>query len=300
MELDHDDLLLPDALASVVAARWRHPDVRFVYSDFAEMASDGGRRDVRFDAEHGWRYSDLPMGDGAMDRCHAMAPLPHNVSLIWYAPNHLRAFTRQLYDEVGGYDSALAVLDDQDLMCRMFERTAFGHIDRCLYLQRRHPANSQSEASLNRLIQDQTTVLAGRWIKRLTLAWAAREGLAMMDVTSDDHPLHIDADTDSVGMVRVMGGATAGRARADDLDEIHRVLAHGGLAQLRGGGWGSAAALIQQRFQMAGRPALVTGAWRDPDTSPWTHLVAVKDGARLGGAPLRWATGHRKGRSAPL
>ena len=54
-----------------------------------------------------------------------MAPSPHNVSYIWYAPNHVRAFRRSVYEAVGGYDPARTILDDQDLMCRMYEAAPF-------------------------------------------------------------------------------------------------------------------------------------------------------------------------------
>jgi hypothetical protein len=250
VELDHDDLLLPDALSSIMESFSRRPEQRFVYSDFAEMEPDGARRDERFNADHGWRYSDFPMGDQVMDRCHSMVPTPRNVSLIWYAPNHVRAFTRALYDQVGGYDPALQVLDDQDLMCRMYERTAFAHIDRCLYLQRRHPMNSQSHKGVNSRIQEQTVTLEGKWLERLALAWADREGLAAVDLSPDGPrdgyvgpngspqfrsgtpgSLQIDADDSSTGIVRAVDVIQFYPDKTASLDEIYRVLAHGGLAR---------------------------------------------------------------------
>ena len=45
----------------------------------------------------------------------------------------------------GGYDPSRDVLDDQDLMCRLFQLTDFHLIDECLYLQRMHKANTQRE-----------------------------------------------------------------------------------------------------------------------------------------------------------
>jgi O-antigen biosynthesis protein len=331
VELDHDDLLLPDALSSVAESFGRRPEQRFVYSDFAEMGPDGARRDGRFEADHGWRYSDFSMGDQVMDRCHAMVPSPRNVSLIWYAPNHVRAFTRGLYDEVGGYDRALQVLDDQDLMCRMYERTAFAHIDRCLYLQRRHPMNSQSDTSVNALIQEQTVAMANRWLERLALAWADREGLAAVDLCPDGAPgdravprvpcpsrpgtgtLRIDADDSTVGVVRAVDVIQLFPDKIATLDEIYRVLAHGGLARIAQPSTDGRGAFqdprhvsfwnensfwyvtdrayrryvpeIRARFQVARLATAFPDDWCRRNDIPYVYadLIAVKDGPRQGG-----------------
>jgi len=88
VELDHDDLLTSQCLAAVVNAFDERPEVGFVYSDWAQIGPDGGREDSRFAETSGWTYREEKV-DGE-DRLvfEAMEPTPHNVSYIWYAPNH--------------------------------------------------------------------------------------------------------------------------------------------------------------------------------------------------------------------
>jgi glycosyltransferase involved in cell wall biosynthesis len=94
VELDHDDLLTPDCLAKVVAAFDAHPEASLVYSDCAQILEDGSRDNSRFNADAGWTYDEVEVGGRQLLRARSMAPTPHNVSYIWFAPNHVRAFRR--------------------------------------------------------------------------------------------------------------------------------------------------------------------------------------------------------------
>src|SRR6185437_3272884 len=129
---------LPSALIEVVDALTSHPDAVLAYSDFAHINDDGSPSDSQFDLSHGWEYEWEQREGVSYLRCHAMAATPHNLGYIWYAPNHVRAFRRSAYEEVGGYDAARTILDDHDLMIRLFKYGAFVHIPKLLYLQRFH------------------------------------------------------------------------------------------------------------------------------------------------------------------
>ncbi|MEU4132106.1 hypothetical protein [Streptomyces wuyuanensis] len=111
-----------------------------------------------------------------------MAPTPHNVSYIRYAPNHVRSFRKDVYEKVGGYDATRTVLDDQDLMCRLFQAGDFHHIERCLYLQRIHTANTQRDPQINAHIQRETVALYDKYIEANALAWTQRRGLLALDL----------------------------------------------------------------------------------------------------------------------
>ena len=102
VELDHDDLLASTALERIAAAFAEQQDVGFVYSDCAQIAADGSRDDSRFDVGHGWEYTDVEVDGRSVLCCHSLEPFPHNLSYIWYAPNHVRAFRRSAYEAVGG------------------------------------------------------------------------------------------------------------------------------------------------------------------------------------------------------
>ena len=177
LELDHDDLLMPTAIMDLEYVFDTMPEVGFVYSDTAQILEDGKPDDSEFDPAHGWQYYYEDGYKGAL----SFDTYPHNVSLIWYAPNHLRAFRSALYAKIEGYRADLEVLDDQDIMAQFYQTgTKFYHIPEILYLQRVHPDNTQTVR--NSEIQTGTVDLYYRDIERNALAWANREGLLALDL----------------------------------------------------------------------------------------------------------------------
>jgi glycosyltransferase involved in cell wall biosynthesis len=247
VELDHDDVLVSDCLESLVVAADANPSAALLYSDFAQINDDGSPNSTKFNLDNGWVYTPCVVDGVEQLRCHAMAPSPHNVGYIWYAPNHVRAFRRTAYEAVGGYDASLAILDDQDLMTKLYLHGEFVHIDKLLYLQRWHPKNTQVDPKINAQIQEQTVQFYRDNIDDLALAWAGREGLATIaldtptsvgrpDLDPRFAPVRIDPsapalryDDNSVGVVKALDVLQRAPDRAALLNEIYRVLAHGGL-----------------------------------------------------------------------
>jgi len=265
VELDHDDVLATTALAQVVAAFDDHPEVGFVYSDCAQINADGSRNDDRFDEANGWVYYETEVDGREVQAVTALEPSPHNLAYIWYAPNHVRAFRREVYDDVGGYDTTRDILDDQDLMARLYQATRFWHIPECLYLQRvGHGGNTQSQSDTNARIQTETVALYDATIQPNALAWAAREGLVALDLggahNCPEGYVPVDIALSGEDVFETLAGyedGEVGVVRAVDflehvadsvalLNEIHRVLAHGGL-------------LLSLTPSTDGR-----GAWMDP------------------------------------
>jgi len=164
VELDHDDILKPTALEKIRAA-FEDKEVAFVYSDFAQINGDGTPNHTMFDTSYGWEYYTEPDGPNLV--CRSMDHSPHNVSYIWYAPNHVRAFTREAYDNAGGYDASKKVLDDQDLIARIYLQGKFHHIKECLYYQRVHDNNTQ-KGEFNAFIQTETVRLHGQTIQMVS------------------------------------------------------------------------------------------------------------------------------------
>lgn len=245
VELDHDDRLLPTALADVVDALMTNPGAALVFSDFAQINDDGSPNHDRWNLVNGWEYTSEAIGGTSYLRCHAMAATPHNVGYIWYAPNHVRAFRREAYDKVGGYDQSLTVLDDQELMIRLFEIGDFVHIPRCLYLQRIHRRNTQSESTINAEIQEGTVELYREHIESMALAWARRNGLACLALTTPTNIGEIDLDErfvrimidplnprfdvpdSAIGVIKAIDILQRIPDRAQFLNETHRAMAHG-------------------------------------------------------------------------
>lgn len=250
-ELDHDDVLTRDCLGEVVAAFDAQPDVVFVYSDWAQIRSDGSRDDSRFDERHGWEYRDEEIDGKRVLVTRSLAPTAHNVSHIWYAPNHLRAFRWNIYDKIGGYDEKRDILDDQDLMSRLFQAGRFHHIPRCLYLQRMHEGNTQVDPVLNARIQAETVALYDAHIEANALAWAEREGLLALDLGStirrSGRYLGVDQcsgpaidivaklserlplEDGSVGVIRAVDFLGRVADKVSLINELHRLLAPTGM-----------------------------------------------------------------------
>jgi len=251
VELDHDDELSTDALAEIVAAFDARPDVGFVFSHFAQIQEDGSREDSRFDERNGWEYSEVEVDGRPVLQTDSLEASPHNVSFVWFAPNHVRAFRHSVYDKAGGYDPSLDILDDQDIICRMFQQADFSMIPKCLYFQRIHPDNTQRVAPINARIQSETVVLYDRYIEPNALAWAARRGLKALDLGAAhnkpagylgvdqyegpdvdivaDVANGIDLPDGSVGVIRAVDFLEHVPDKIALFNELYRLLAHGGM-----------------------------------------------------------------------
>jgi O-antigen biosynthesis protein len=251
VELDHDDVLASTALERIVEAFDARPEVGLVSSHCAQILGDGSRDETRFNEAYGWTYREVTVDGRSVLQINSMEPFPHNVSYIWYAPNHIRAFRRSTYEAAGGYDAERAILDDQDLMCRMYAQADFHLIDECLYLQRMHHRNTQREAETNATIQRETVSLYDRYVQSCGLAWAKREGLYALDLGAAHNkpPGYLGVDQYDGPDVDIVGDVTAGIDLPDSsvgviravdflehvpdkvalFNELYRLLAHGGL-----------------------------------------------------------------------
>lgn len=169
VELDHDDELTPDAIAAIAAA-FTDPAVGFVYSDWQEINGDGWS--CRY--PEGWAFgygSDylLPDGTWAMRAPELNAvTLSHIVS----APNHVRAWSEDVYRAIGGHDPSLEVADDYDLVVRTALATTCRHIPRMLY--RQHIGGHTAQRQRNAAIQKHVATISARYAEAI----AARYGSA--------------------------------------------------------------------------------------------------------------------------
>jgi glycosyltransferase involved in cell wall biosynthesis len=275
VELDHDDVLTTDALEEIAKAFAAYPESGFVYSDGAQILEDGSKDLATWDVANGWEYrmETVEVSDEKVEvlAVKALEPSPHNLSFIWWSPNHVRAFRRSVYEQVGGYNMTMDVLDDQDLMCRMYQATEFFHIPETLYLQRTHQGMTQKHAETNALIQTRTVELHDQYVEPMALAWAKRKGLLALDLGGAHNSPPGYASVDRVGPANFIGDvfdvlaersdSSVGVIRASDFlehvedkiriaNEIHRVLAPDGM-------------LLSLTPSTDGR-----GAWQDP-----THVA---------------------------
>jgi glycosyltransferase involved in cell wall biosynthesis len=204
-EVDHDDELLTDCLEMVVRAFQLHPDIGFVYSDFAEPIY--GTSLTRF-ASYG---DDFPLHFWH-NTTHASSR-PGRV-LLWATgtrdlkeaslyslvalPNHIRAWRASLYRAMNGH-RRLIVSDDHEIMLRTFSATRFMHIDKVLYLQYRNPekhGHDNFTFKRNALIQHLSKLVHQHFVSRGDLRARAANlggGHLQFDFGFTDIPMHITA-----------------------------------------------------------------------------------------------------------
>lgn len=243
LELDHDDLLLPSAVAKVKEA-FEDSRVGFAYSNTV-YANDKWEQTHKFDEKYGWHFRDFNYEGHALNEHISFPPDPAAVSRIWYAPNHLRAFRHEVYDRVGGYAEDMRVLDDQDLMARIYQESEFYHIDEPLYIYRVHGLNSWIK--YNQEIQNNVPRLYDKYIEGLVVVWAKRNGLRLLDLgaafapregfeTVDLAGAQVNCDLEqrwpfadsSVGVIRALDIFEHLKDPIHTMQECYRVLVPGG------------------------------------------------------------------------
>lgn len=187
LELDADDLLAPNALERVLEAFERGAD--FVYSDFAEF-EDGTWAKERtwypYREAFGWGHYAAEWAGHPLWAMRAPPVTAHNIRLIDWAPNHVRAWRKTCYEAVGKHDPKLDVADDHDLIVRMFLAGAkFVHVPECLYFYRRHAANTSF--AKKELIKAASWAIYDRYVWKLAEKWAGDQKLEKIDLYFKPH-----------------------------------------------------------------------------------------------------------------
>jgi glycosyltransferase involved in cell wall biosynthesis len=243
LELDHDDFLAENAIEEVKKA-FEDDEVGFVYSNAVYLKKDFTNY-PRFSELFGWQYREVEYQGHTLDEHISFEPTPASVSRIWYAPNHLRAFRKSVYEAVGGYNKQMRILDDQDLMCRMYRATKFKHIDKPLYFYRVHGENAWLKH--NKEIQDNVYPIYDKYIENMAVKWARDNGLICLDLGGGIDKMEgyesidikggdVIADLnrpfpfkdDSVGVIRAYDVLEHLTDPLHTMKEIHRVLVSDG------------------------------------------------------------------------
>lgn len=136
VELDHDDELTIDGLSLVVGAFEKYPDAGFAYTDCAEVFEAGGNATYPVGWGFGYGKSYDVIYDGKQYIAQR-APLinPKTIRHIVSSPNHIRAWQRDFYNDVGGHSHLLHVADDYELCVRTFLHTRMVKIEKLGYIQ---------------------------------------------------------------------------------------------------------------------------------------------------------------------
>jgi glycosyltransferase involved in cell wall biosynthesis len=177
-ELDHDDVLTPDALAWVAEAFWRHPECGLAYTNWSERYEGStlchhygdqyayGYGKAHWET-HARRYETFAAENAeylVQDALHINAKTIRHIVGV---PNHVRAWTRKAYVDAGGY-SSLHVADDYELMVRMFLTTRFVHIPRLCYIQFYNTDSiGNTQKVRNKEIQRVVRFVSGQYDRRI-------------------------------------------------------------------------------------------------------------------------------------
>ena len=258
VEVDHDDLITPDCLSELAKA-FQDKEVGFAYSDNAKLSDDFRPYDPFF----GWEYYLHQYLNKDLIAMKSQPLTPARFGFIWFAPDHVRAWRKSVYDYVGGHNAELDICDDLDLMHRLYMVTNFKHIAKVLYIYRIDGENTWLER--NKAIQDKTVEIYHRDIYALSQRFADMNGLHKIDLCGgfnkpkgflsidlEDGDIKADLNKgiplrdNSCGIVRAYDALEHLHDKKFIMEEIHRVLAPGGV-------------LLSNTPSTDGR-----GAWQDP------------------------------------
>lgn len=240
VELDHDDLLTPFALEKVL--REVDAGADFVYSDCAEFNDQTWAPNV-YGSVYGWSTYPIDYQGHKLLALNSPPLTPQNLRFVDWSPNHVRAWTRESYQVIGGHDVRMGVSDDHDLVVRYYlARRNFKHIAECLYLYRVHAKNNVKLQ--NAKIRQATNEVYNRSIWGLAERFADDNNLTKVDLCGgiDPHPgyepydLSLGHDLEktwpiadnSVGVLRAQDALEHLSDRIFTMSEAYRVLAPGG------------------------------------------------------------------------
>jgi glycosyltransferase involved in cell wall biosynthesis len=245
VEADHDDLLTPDCLAELNLA-FQDPEIGFAYSDSAVLHMTG--EFIPYSTEHGWTYRMFDWKGQQLYAMNSFKPSSQSIGFIWYAPDHVRAWRRSVYNEIGGHNSELSICDDHELCIRTYLHTKMYHIPKVLYIYRITGENTWLER--NAAIQTKTVELQRQYARALAERDADLKGLLKVDIGGGLNPFpgyftvdlrdtaDLTADLNdgiplpdnSVGVLNASHIVEHLIDKTKIMAEIHRVLAPGGWA----------------------------------------------------------------------
>jgi len=244
IEMDYDDLLTPDCLEELNIA-FQQEEVGFVFSDDAILMMQG--KFIPYNPLYGWTYR---MFKWQGQELYSMTHYPassHALSYIYYAPDHVRAWRKEVYQKIGGHDVQLSVCDDQDLLIRTYLVTKFFKVDKILYIYRKTGVNTV--VTRNAEIQSGTRALFKKYSRTLAMHDCEQNGLLKIDLAPKakttpgyksiedffQPPNYIldgklPLPDNSVGILNASHILQKAKDKNLMMSEIHRVLAHGGWA----------------------------------------------------------------------
>jgi len=216
IEMDHDDEMLPECLEEIAKAA-KEQVCDFIYSDALDIMADN-KSNIFYN--NNWKNYTFTYKGVEHTVNKTFIHTPQSVSRIWFAPNHVRAWKKDFYKEVGGHDVTFKALDDQDLLCRTYLKGIMYKIEKPLYAYYYHENNTFASAELNSWIQEYTMTLYEKYILQLMERWCELNGLLKVDISKrgSNKPGYINIDLDSTQLL----DNSAGVIFAEDALQLYK------------------------------------------------------------------------------
>lgn len=179
VEVDHDDLLTPDCLESLVAGAQVCPRASFLFSDSVTLNADGTSQ--LFITDNGWQHYDWTYEHRTyqVNRCFQVNP--RSLSTILFAPNHVRCWTKSAYRIAGGHNPEFPLADDHEIMVRTYLRGVhFAHIPKPLYIHRLR--DDSTSCTMTAEIHERSRAVCDRYLHDMIKEWCKRGHLPMLDL----------------------------------------------------------------------------------------------------------------------
>jgi glycosyltransferase involved in cell wall biosynthesis len=135
-ELDHDDLLVPWCTEDLYKAAKKHPEAGFFFNDTLEVNENWECQTYPegFAFAYG-KYRKEEYNGQMMSVADQHNINPKTIRHIVGVPNHVRAWRRSTYFEIGGHNRNLTIADDYELIVRTFLKTITCKIPKLGYVQ---------------------------------------------------------------------------------------------------------------------------------------------------------------------
>jgi glycosyltransferase involved in cell wall biosynthesis len=150
-ELDHDDLLVEDCAEYLHKAAQKHPECGFFYNDTALVNEkwESQKYPIPFALHYG-SYRTETYDGKELAVVNQQNINPKTIRHIVGVPNHVRAWRRSTYFEIGGHNRSFTVADDYELCVRTFLKTKICRIPRLGYIQFLYEGERRNTHDLSR------------------------------------------------------------------------------------------------------------------------------------------------------
>jgi len=220
IELDHDDELLPGSLRRIDDEMKDKPN-SFLYSDKTVKRHDG--KEQYYGTSWGWEHY---VWNG--ERINkGFLPDARSLCQIFYAPDHVRVWSREAYKLSGGHDENLLVADDHALVIKTYlAGSEFIFIEEPMYHYYIHGKNSWL-LNIDE-VQSKQKENTEKHLRPLVAEWCKRENLKTVNFPS---PEFGEAEENSLGCIianDTLASIQAGQPVIDFMSSAYKKLAPGG------------------------------------------------------------------------